>query len=83
MYTLSANEAKTHFGKMLLKAQSEPVEIKKNGTSVAVVLSNEEYQRIEELKMALVKARFDNIDENDLMDGNAFFEQLDSGKQAE
>lgn len=80
MFTLNANEAKTHFGKMLLKVQSEPVDIKKNGTSVAVILSRDEYNRIEELKMALVKSRFENIDENDLMDGNTFLDELDSGK---
>lgn len=80
MFTLNANEAKTNFGQMLLKVQSEPIEIKKNGSPVAVVLSSEEYSRIEELKMELVKSRFENIDENDLMDGNAFLDELDSGK---
>ena len=80
MFTLNANEAKTNFGQMLLKVQSGPIEIKKNGSSVAVILSSEEYSRIEELKMELVKSRFENIDENDLMDGNAFLDELDSGK---
>ncbi|UAL43200.1 type II toxin-antitoxin system Phd/YefM family antitoxin [Shewanella inventionis] len=37
MLTLNANEAKTNFGKMLLKVQSEPIEIKKNGNPVAVI----------------------------------------------
>ena len=80
MFTLNANEAKTNFGQMLLKVQSEPIEIEKNGNPVVVVLSSEEYSRIEELKMELVKSRFENIDENDLMDGNAFLDELDSGK---
>jgi len=77
MIALTANEAKTKFGNI---AQAEPVEIVKNGTAVAVVVSTKEYQRIEELKMELVKARFDNIDENDLVDGQTFFDELDSGK---
>ena len=80
MFTLNANEAKTNFGQMLLKVQSEPIEIEKNGNPVVVVLSSEEYSRIEELKMELVKSRFESIDENDLMDGNAFLDELDSGK---
>lgn len=79
MISLTANEAKTKFGNMLISAQAEPVEIVKNGTPVAVVVSTKEYQRIEELKMALVKARFDNIAENDLVDGETFFDELDSG----
>lgn len=80
MYSLSANEAKTKFGAMLMKAQSEPVGIIKNGNPVAVVVSLEEYDKIEQLKMELVKSRFENIDESDLVDGKTFFEELDSGK---
>mgnify|MGYP000507117298 FL=1 len=80
MYTLNANEAKTKFGSMLMKVQSEPVEVIKNGSPVAVVVSIEEYNKIEQLKMELVKSRFENIDESDLVDGKTFFEELDSGK---
>jgi prevent-host-death family protein len=80
MQYLSANNAKTRFGSMLVSVQSEPVEIVKNGTPVAVVMSKNEYSKIEELKEELVRARFDNINETDLMDGEAFFAELDSGK---
>lgn len=80
MQTLNANEAKTKFGTMLINIQSEPVEILKNGTSVAVVMSSKDYQVMEELKMELVKLRFANIDEDDLVDGDTFFEELESGK---
>ena len=80
MFTLNANEAKTKFGAMLMKVQSEPVEIIKNGNPVAVVVSLEEYNKTEQLKMELIKSRFENIDESDLVDGKAFFEELDSGK---
>ena len=65
---------------MLLKVQSEPIQIKKNGTPVAVIVSSEEYNRFEELKMELVRSRFENIDEDDLVDGNDFLDELDSGK---
>lgn len=80
MQTLNANEAKTKFGTMLINIQSEPVEILKNGTPVAVVMSSKDYQAMEELKMELVKLRFSNIDEDDLVDGDTFFEDLESGK---
>ncbi|WP_283130120.1 type II toxin-antitoxin system Phd/YefM family antitoxin [Enterovibrio norvegicus] len=80
MQTLNANEAKTKFGTMLINIQSEPVEILKNGTPVAVVMSSKDYQAMEELKMELVKLRFSNIDEDDLVDGDTFFEELESGK---
>lgn len=80
MLSLTANEAKTKFGNMLINVQSEPIEILKNGTSVAVVISSKEYQQIEALKMELVKYRFANVDNADLVDGERFFQELDSGQ---
>ena len=80
MLSLNANEAKTKFGTMILKAQSEPIEIVKNGSPVAVVLSCDEYNKVEKLKMELVRSRFENIDENDLVDGATFLDELDPGK---
>ena len=65
---------------MLINVQTQPVEIVKNGTAVAVVISSKEYQKIEELKLELVKSRFQNIDEDDLVDGKTFFDELESGK---
>lgn len=79
MLSLTANEAKTKFGSMLINVQSEPIEILKNGTPVAVVLSTKEYRNMEALKMEMVKARFANIEDEDLVDGNTFFKELDSG----
>jgi hypothetical protein len=52
----------------------------KNGTSVAFVISAKEYKKLEDMKMELVKARFQNISEEDLQDGQSFFDELDSGK---
>ncbi|KGJ92460.1 type II toxin-antitoxin system prevent-host-death family antitoxin [Thalassotalea sp. ND16A] len=80
MKSLTANEAKTKFGNMLINVQSEPVEIVKNGTSVAVVISSKEYKKIEALKMEIVKSRFANIDPDDLVEGGDFFDEIDSGK---
>lgn len=79
MLSLNANEAKTKFGNMLMNAQSEPVEIIKNGTLVAVVISAKAYSKIEELKMELVRSRFSNINEDDLVDAETFFDELDAG----
>jgi len=80
MQTLNANEAKTKFETMLINIQREPVEIMQNGSSVAVVMSTKDYLAMEELKMELVKLRFSNVDEVDLVAGDTFFEDLESGK---
>ncbi len=79
MRSLTANNAKTKFGEMLISVQREPIEIVKNGTPVAVVVSSEEYSRIEDLKMELVKARFSDINDDDLVDDDTFFKDLESG----
>ncbi|MCC8466803.1 type II toxin-antitoxin system Phd/YefM family antitoxin [Photorhabdus bodei] len=75
MYALSANEAKTHFGDMLLRAQRAPIQINKNGKPIAVVLSIDEYENIEALKIQLLKSRAiqakADIEEDNLVDGRA------------
>ena len=57
MAVMSANEAKTQFGDLLLQAQREPVTISKNGKAVAVVISIEEYESSEAMKLDALKAR--------------------------
>lgn len=47
--TFSAADAKNRFGELLDAARREPVVIKKHGRSVAVMLSSEEYRRLEAL----------------------------------
>ena len=82
---LSANEAKTHFGELLLKAQQAPVQINKNGKPVAVLVSFDEYESIEVLKMGLLhsKARKakEDIASQDTVDGESFFDELESGQR--
>ena len=51
MRTMSAKDAKNHFGELLLEAQKAPVTIEKNGKPVAVVLSFEEHEQIEQAKL--------------------------------
>lgn len=84
MDALSANEAKTHFGDMLLKVQRAPVQINRNGKPVAVVMSAEDYQNIEAMKLQLLQARVAqakaDIAASDLIDGEAFFDELGAGK---
>lgn len=43
---LTATEAKNRFGQLLEMAQAEAVEIQKDGRTVAVVVSADEYRRL-------------------------------------
>ena len=84
MDTLSANEAKTQFGDLLLKAQRAPIQINKNGRPVAVVISMDEYESIEALKLRLLQSRVAqakiDIAADNLVDGETFFSELESGQ---
>jgi len=50
MEIINAREAKNGFGDVLLKAQSGPIGINKNGKPVAVVISADEYAKIKFLR---------------------------------
>jgi len=84
MDALSANEAKTQFGDLLLKAQRAPIQINKNGKPVAVVISMEEYESHEALKLQLLQSRVAqakaDIAAGNLVDGETFFSELESGQ---
>jgi prevent-host-death family protein len=84
MEKLTANEAKTHFGQLLMKAQSEPVQIDKNGKPVAVVISMENFEASEKAKLEMLKARMDiaeyEIKNGQTTDGDQFFKQVLAGK---
>lgn len=84
MDALSANEAKTQFGEMLLKAQRAPVQINRNGKPVAVVISMDEYESIEALKLRLLQSRvaqsITDIKAGNTVDGESFFDELESGQ---
>ena len=51
MQSISAHEAKARFGQLLDAARLEPVTIKKHGRTVAVILSKEEFDAIEAIKL--------------------------------
>jgi prevent-host-death family protein len=84
MQTLSANDAKTQFGDMLLKVQRAPIQINKNGKAVAVVISVDEYKSIEALKLRLLQSKAakakDDIYKGNMVDGESFFDELESGQ---
>jgi len=84
MLALSANDAKTQFGDMLMKVQRAPVQINKNGKPVAVVISVDEYQSMEALKLQLLKSRavkaLEDINNGNTVDGEQFFNELGSGQ---
>ena len=82
MDALSANEAKTQFGDMLLKAQRAPIQINKNGKPVAVVISMDEYESIEALKLRFLQSRAVqaqmDIKAGNIVDGDSFFGTLET-----
>ena len=84
MQALTANDAKTQFGDMLLTAQREPIQINKNGKPVAMIISVDEYNQMEEMKLNLLKQRAAqaviDIENNNLIDSDSFLEELADGK---
>ena len=52
MTTMTAGDAKRSFGVLLDRAQREPVTITKNGREVAVLVSKEDFARLEALEDA-------------------------------
>lgn len=84
MNTFSTSKAKANFCDLLLKAHISPVQITKNGKSVAVVMSAAEYEDLETLKLQLLQARATqakaDIKAGNLTDGDTFFDELESGK---
>lgn len=82
MQMLTANEAKTQFGKTLMQVQREPVQISKNGTPVAVMMSHEDFEQIEKLKLDYLHqcalAAIDDAKCRQLQDGKAYIQSLKS-----
>ena len=80
MQAMSANEAKTQFGEVLLKAQRSPVQINKHGKPVAVMISIEDYENLEALKLKWLQMRASKADEQisngHLIDGETVFKEL-------
>jgi antitoxin Phd len=81
--TLAAKEAKNAFGRMLDAVQREPVTIAKHGRAVAVILSLEEYQRLEALDDAYWAARAQQGAEGDWLGPEASEKWLNESRDAE
>jgi prevent-host-death family protein len=84
METLTAQEARVRFGDLLIKSQKGPVQITRSGKPISVMISAEDYELIEEMKMRYLKERLAKA-ENDItnglvVDGPRFFDDLLAGK---
>lgn len=57
MDTYSSTDAKREFGEVLMKSQRAPVSVTRNGKPIAVVMSNDEYQKLklQALRAALIE----------------------------
>ena len=80
METLTASDAKREFGDLLLKVQSAPVGINKNGKPVAVILSYIEYEQLAAHKAAQLKAQIqqgiEDLAAGRISSGSAVLERL-------
>ena len=80
MEILNASDAKREFGELLLKAQSSPVGINKNGKPVAVVISVDEYEQLELLReqqlKAAIQAGVKDIENDKVAEGSRVFHRL-------
>jgi antitoxin Phd len=82
--TIAAKEAKNAFGRMLDAVQREPVTIEKHGRAVAVILSLEEYKRLEALDDAYWAARAQQAgEEGDWLGPEASEKWLNESRDAE
>ncbi len=84
METLSVNEADFNFSDVLLKTQKAPVQIIHNGSPVAVIMSPETYEAVEEFKLRYLKEQIrlsrDDIANGLIEEGEVFFSDLLAGK---
>jgi prevent-host-death family protein len=59
MKEMSSTEAKMHFGALLDMAQREPVTIQKKGRAVAVILSMQDFEAHQAMKLKLLQQAID------------------------
>jgi prevent-host-death family protein len=60
MKEISSTEAKTHFGALLDTAQREPVTIQEKGRAVAVILSMQDFEAYQAVKLKLLQQAIDD-----------------------
>ena len=80
MKVIPAAEAKTNFGALLDSAQREPVTISKKGRRVAVMMSVQEYEEHEALKLEHLRKEIHKgikqLDKGKSTDGQVFMKSL-------
>ena len=80
MKTISAAEAKTNFGALLDAAQRDPVRISKKGRPVAVMMSIQDYEEHEAIKLERLRQEIreglDQLDREKSVDGATFMTSL-------
>lgn len=80
MKTFSASDAKREFGEVLLKAQKEPVKINKNGKPVAVVVSIEDFNQMQQSKekqlMIDIQQGLNDVVQGNVQDAETVFKNL-------
>ena len=78
---IPAAEAKTHFGALLEKAQREPLMISKKGRPVAVLMSMDEFETHQRLKLKQlrreVQAGLAELEAGKVVSGARAFETMD------
>ena len=79
--SIPAAEAKTNFGALLEKVQREPLTISKNGRSVAVLMSMDEFETHQRLKIEQlrreVQAGLADLEAGKVVSGAEAFEAVD------
>jgi prevent-host-death family protein len=82
--TLTAQEARVRFGDLLVKSQKGPVQITRSGKPISVIMSAEDYEIMETMKMRYLKEKLKcskyDIEKGRVIDGAAFFDDLLAGK---
>lgn len=78
--TITASEARTRFGNLILQGQKGPVEITSSGKSVLIAVSPDYFKDNDELKMQLLKEKLaraqDDANNGRIVDGPEFFDDL-------
>lgn len=77
MSTVSATDAKNRFGELLEMARQEPVRVQKNGRTVAVVVSPEQYEAfLEASSSPKVRPVVDELLERSIQRRRSLYEAL-------
>jgi prevent-host-death family protein len=75
MRSMTAHDAKAKFGQLLEAAREGPVAISKHGRAVAVIISKEEFDAAQALKLERLRTEvqkgFDSIERGDFIEVSA------------